>query len=152
MQPNAGLNIYYLIISRRNHFGLVITNVFAVVLNITVPSIKRADVHCSHIIRIGQALTDSSSDAVVIVRSPTPLSELHTQSFFQQGGGQGVSHSDSLLLTIFAGGSFVPVPRQEIVVHFVDEINGGNVGDPHTERTVTVDGIFLEISVHFIGV
>jgi hypothetical protein len=49
-------------------------------------------------------------------------------------------------------GSFVPIPWENIIIQFVNYINSGQIGNPHTERTIGVDGIFLEISIHFVGV
>ena len=89
---------------------------------------------------------------MVIVRCPSPFCYLHTNGFLEKGRGKGVSHSHSLLFSIFAGRSLVPIPRQEIIINFVNGVDSGDVENPHTEGTVAVNRILLEISIHFISV
>ena len=138
--------------SRSNHSGLIVSDMFPVMLDISVSPVHCAHSHGSNIVRVGETFSDSSSDTVIIVRGPSPLGKLHTGGFFHEGWGEGVSHSHSLLFPIFAGGCLVPVPREEIVVDFVAQINSSDHHDPHTEWTVTVDSVLLEISVHFVSV
>ena len=42
--------------------------------------------------------------------------------------------------------------RVNIVIELMDNVEGGNIGSPHTEGAVAFDGVLLKISVHFIGV
>ena len=83
---------------------------------------------------------------------PGPFTHLDTSAFFKSGGGDSILHSDSFLLTIADGGSLAPIPGNEVVIHLMEEVASEDVAQPHTEGTVTVDGVFLEISVHFVGV
>ena len=135
-----------------NHLCLIIAHISSVVFHISVPSVEGRDSHGPDIIGVREARSDSGSYAMVVVRHPSPFRILQTSGFFNQSRGKSISHSNSALFSIFTGGCFVPVPRQEIVVAFVTQIKSGDVHNPHTERTITINGVFLEISVHFVGV
>jgi hypothetical protein len=87
-----------------------------------------------------------------IVRVEGPFGNLDTVTVFHDCGGDGIFNSDSFFLTISHGGVPVPIPREDVIVHFVKQISDENIAGPHTERAVTVDGVFLEISIHFVGV
>lgn len=119
--------------SRSNHSGLIISDMFSVMLDISVSSVQCAHSHGSYIVRVREAFSHSSSDTVIIVRGPSPLGELHTSGFFNKGGSESISHSHSLFLSVFAWSCLVPIPRQEIVVDLMTKINGSNNHNPHTK-------------------
>ncbi len=117
-----------------------------------MPSIQAAHRHGSDVVRMRETFRHSSSDAMVIMRSPPQLSPLHTDGLLDNSGSQHVSHTVSLLFSVFAGRSFVPVPRQEVIVSSMDRVEKCDVGDPHSKRTVAVDCVLLKISVHLVSV
>lgn len=119
--------------------------------DVTMLSVTGWDVHGPYVIRVTQTWRKSSPDWVEIVRHPSPFGDLDTESLLDQGWGNGVSHSDSFFFSVFTGGSSVPIPWENVIVKFMADINWSDDYKPHTERTVTVDGVFLEVSVHFIG-
>lgn len=135
-----------------NHCGFLISDFASVMFSVSILSVASWHVHSSNIIGMTETRWKSSSDRVEVMRHPSPLCDLNTKCFFNEGWGDSVSHSDSLLLSIFAAGSLVPIPRVDVVIEFVYKVNTGNIADPHTERTITVNGVFLEIPVHFICV
>lgn len=137
--------------SSLNHGGFFISDSVSVMFNVSVFSVAARNVHRSDIVRVTQTWGKSSSNGVKIVRHPSPLGNLNTEGFFNDGWSNSVSHSDSFFFSIFAWGSSVPIPRIDVVIKFMHKINSGNDSDPHTEWTVTINGIFLEISIHFIG-
>jgi hypothetical protein len=85
---------------------------------------------------------------------------LHAVKFFQDSGGDAISHSKSDVLSVLDAARD-PVVGDHIVIAHVDQVHDGNIQDGHTEPTlgiilvqeayVSVDGVFLEISVHFGG-
>lgn len=85
------------------------------------------------------------------MRVKSPLQILEPKRVFYNRGVQGIPHTNSLLLSVLAARSLVPVPRKEVRVNSVKTVNSGDVGDPHSEGAVGVDGVFLEIPVHFVG-
>ena len=48
--------------------------------------------------------------------------------------------------------SVLPIPGEDVVVHLVDEVEDGNPDSPHSEGTVAVDGVFLEVTIHLVGI
>lgn len=133
-----------------NHGGFFVSDFVSVVFNVSVLSVAWRHVHGSDIVRMTQTWGKSSSNWVEIVRHPSPFGDLNTISFFNEGGSNSISHSDSLFFSVFTGGGSIPIPRINIIVKFMSNIDGSDNREPHTERTVTVDGVFLEISIHFI--
>ena len=133
-----------------DHGGFFVSDLVSVVFNVSVLSVAWRHVHGSNIVRVAQTWWESSSNGVEIVRHPSPFGDLNTISFFNERRSDGISHSDSFFLSIFTGCSSVPIPRINIVVKFVSNIDCGDGWDPHTEWTVTVKGVLLEISIHFI--
>lgn len=133
-----------------NHGGFFVSDFVSVVFNVSVLSVAWRHVHGSNIVRMTQTWGKSSSNWVEIVRHPSPFGDLNTISFFNEGGSNSISHSDSLFFSVFTGGGSIPIPRINIIVKFMSNIDGSDNREPHTERTVTVDGVFLEISIHFI--
>lgn len=133
-----------------NHGGFFVSDFVSVVFNVSVLSVAWRHVHGSDIVRMTQTWGKSSSNGVEIVRHPSPFGDLNTISFFNEGGSNSISHSDSLFFSVFTGGGSIPIPRINIIVKFMSNIDGSDDREPHTERTVTVDGVFLEISIHFI--
>lgn len=121
-------------------------------LDIPVLSIQASHRHGSDVVRMRETLRHSPSDAMVIMGSPSHLSPLHTDCFLYNSGSKHIPHSISLFLAVLAGRSFVPIPGQEVTVSGMNRIEKCNVGDPHGEGTVTVDGVLLEISIHFVSV
>jgi hypothetical protein len=87
---------------------------------------------------------------VGVVRSKSPLKELETDGILNDSGTKGISHSDSLFLSILARSGFITVPRNEITVKCMANVYDTNNHCPHSKGTVTVDSVFLEISVHFV--
>jgi hypothetical protein len=55
-----------------------------------------------------------------------------------------------LFLPILARGGFIPIPRNEVTVKCMANVYDTNNDCPHSEGTVTVDGVFLEIPIHLI--
>lgn len=133
-----------------NHGGFFVSDFVSVVFNVSVLSVAWRHVHGSNIVRMTQTWGKSSSNWVEIVRHPSPFGDLNTISFFNEGGSNSISHSDSLFFSVFTGGGSIPIPRINIIVKFMSNIDSSDNREPHTERTVTVDGVFLEISIHFI--
>jgi len=133
-----------------DHGGFFVSDLVSVVFNVSVLSVAWRHVHGSNIVRVAQTWWKSSSNGVEIVRHPSPLGDLNTISFFNEWGSDSISHSDSFFFSVFTGGSSVPIPRVNIVVKFVCNIDASDDCEPHTEWTVTVNGVLLEISIHFI--
>lgn len=133
-----------------DHGGFFVSDLVSVVFNVSVLSVAWRHVHGSNIVRVTQTWWESSSNGVEIVRHPSPFGDLNTIGFFNERRSNGISHSDSFFLSVFTGGSSVPIPRINIVVKFVSNIDGSDDCEPHTEWTVTVNGVLLEISIHFI--
>lgn len=134
-----------------NHGGFFVSDFVSVMFNISVLSVACRHVHGSDIIRMAQTRRKSSSNGVEIMRHPSPFGDLNTKSFFNEGGSDGISHSDSFFFSVFTCGSSVPIPRIDVVIKFVCNIYSGNNNEPHTECTVTVNGVLLEISIHFVS-
>ena len=87
---------------------------------------------------------------VSVMRIEAPLQKLESESIFDNCGAESISNTDPLLLSVLAGGSFVPIPRHEVTIEGMAHIDRADNHDPHSERTVTVDGVLLEIPVHLI--
>ena len=87
---------------------------------------------------------------VSVVRIEAPLQKLVAQTILKNGRTQHVSNTDPLLLSVLARGSLVPVPGNEVAVQTMAQIDPADDDSPHSEGTVTIDGIFLEISIHFV--
>lgn len=122
-----------------------------VVLFIAVTTQETGAVHGSDVVRVGKTFDEFASRVVDRVGSETPFQNLQTESIFHDGGVEGVTHTYSLFLSVLAGCSFIPVPGDEVVVHCVEAIDCCHDHDPHTEGSVGVDGVFLEVPVHFVG-
>lgn len=116
-----------------DHGGFFISDLVSVVLNISVLPVASGDVHGSDIIGMAQTRRESPSDGVEVMRHPSPLGNLNTEGFFNQSGGNSISHSNSFLLTIFTGGRPIPIPWIDIVVELMSNIDRGNNHKPHTE-------------------
>ena len=99
---------------------------------------------------MGQTHQHMHFGGVGTVRVESPFKELETVAVLNNHGAESISHPDSLFLTIFDGCGFVPIERDEVRVDCVHAIDETDPDDPHTERAVTVNGVFLEIPVHFI--
>ena len=125
-------------------------SIVGIVLFVPVESVERRDVHSSNIVRVHVALHQLGLNVLAGVRREAPFQELNTSMIFNEGRVQSISHSHSLLFSVFDRPSFVPIPRDEVRVDCMTTIGHTNDDDPHTERTITVESIFLEISVHFV--
>jgi len=121
-----------------------------IMFDVSVLSVKCAHMHCSYIIRMCMSFSQFMPDVMEIVRSPSNLSILNTYAFFQNCGRDGISHSHTLFFSVFASCSFVPVPWDHVCIKHMASIDDGDEKNPHGKGTVTVECIFLEISVHFI--
>ena len=119
-------------------------------LSISVWSIQSRASHCTDVVRVGKTFSHLVSDIVSVVRIEAPLQELETRTILEIRRCQSISHSHSLLFSVFATCILVPIPRHKIRVEFMPNIDDTNIHDPHSEGAVTVYGVFLEISVHFI--
>ena len=87
-----------------------------------------------------------------IVRHPSPFGNLNSVSLLKQCGCNSVSHSYSFFFSVSYSSSSVPIPGENIIVKFMYKVKSCDDTGPHTERTVTINGVLLEISIHFIGV
>lgn len=116
-----------------------------------MPSVQCSHGHGSHVVRVAQSVKETHSDCVIVVRVPAPLWHLHTVRILHNGWGQCVPHSQSFLLSVFQTW-LDPIPWQEIVVNRMDDVNCRDVHNPHTECTVTVNRVLLEVSIHFVGI
>ena len=123
----------------------------SIVLNISVLSVTTRNVHRSYIIWMAQTRWESSSDRMEIMWHPAPLCNLNTKGLLDYCRGNCVSHSDSFFFTVFDCGCLVPIPRTKVIIELMAKINTSNNSKPHTKRAVTVNGVLLEVSVHFIG-
>ena len=121
-----------------------------VVFSVSVLAIERSAYHGSHVVRMLKTTHHMNLDSVGTVRIEAPLQKLEAVWIFNDHWTESIPHSDSLLFSVFDSSSFVPVPRHKIWIESMDAVNGADVDDPHAERTVTVNCIFLEISVHFV--
>lgn len=120
------------------------------VLDISVPSGQSTASHRSHVVRMSVTLNQFVPHIISVVRIEAPLQKLVAQTVLKNGRTQHVSNTDSLLLSVLASRSFVPIPRNEVAVQTMAQIDPADDDRPHSEGAVTVDGIFLEISIHFI--
>ena len=118
--------------------------------NISVLSRQSTAGHRSHIVRMRVSFHQLVPHIVSIMRIEAPLQKLVAQTVLQNGRTQHVSNTDPLLLSVLARGGLVPIPRNEVAVQTMPQIDRADDNGPHTEGAVTVDGIFLEISIHFI--
>jgi hypothetical protein len=135
-----------------NHCSFFVSDSVSIVFDISVFSVARGHVHRSNIVRVTETRRESSSNGVKIVRIPAPLTDLNTNTFFKNRGRNGVFHSDSFLLPISDRRSFAPIPRDKVVIHLMNQVYSKDIAEPHTKRTIAIYGVFLEISVHFVGV
>ena len=121
-----------------------------IVLNVSVLPGQAAASHGSHVVRMRMTLDQLVSHIESVVRSEAPFQILVTDAILDDGWTQNVSQSDPLLFAVLAWGRFIPIPRNEVTVQSVAQIDSANDNSPHTEGAVGVDGVFLEISVHFV--
>ena len=122
-----------------------------VVLFVSVHSVQTSAVHGSDVVGVAVTLNQLASDVVLRVGSETPFQDLHTESVLYNGGVESVTHTYSLFLSVLAGSSLVPIPGNEVVIDSVETVKSSHDHNPHTERAVGVDGVFLEVPVHFVG-
>ena len=138
--------------SSLNHGSFFVSDSVPVVFDVPVLSVTSGHVHGSDVVRVTETRRKSSSDGVEVMRIPAPFGQLNTVAIFEDGGSESVSHSDSFFLSVLNRGCSVPIPGEDVVIKLVEEVNEENVAEPHAERTVTVNSVFLEVSVHFVRV
>ena len=122
----------------------------AEVLDVPVLSGQPAAGHRSHVVRMRVSFHQLVADIVSVVRIEAPLQKLIAQTVLEDGRTQHIPNTYPLLFSVLARGGLVPIPRNEVAVQTMPQIEGANHDSPHSKRPVTVDGIFLEISVHLI--
>ena len=134
--------------SKRTDHPLVVD--VAEVFDVSVLSGQSAAGHRSHIVRMRVALNQLVPHVVSVVRVEAPFQKLETESIFDNSGAERISNTDPLLFSVLARCGLVPVPRHEVTIERMAHIDGANNNHPHSEGTVTVDGVLLEISVHLV--
>ena len=138
--------------SSLNHSGFFIADSVSVMFDVSVLSIASWHVHGADVIGVAQTWGKPPSNRMEIMRHPAPFTNLNAHTIFHDSRGNCILHSDSFLLSVSERGSSAPIPGENVVIHLVHEIGDEDIGGPHTERTVTVDGVLLEISIHFVSV
>lgn len=83
---------------------------------------------------------------------PAKLCDGDSIGFFDYSGCYCISHSVKVLLPVFYGGSFVPIPGQKVAVKLVEKIYSADYHQPISECSIAVDSKLLKIPVHLIGV
>mmetsp|Transcript_33310 Transcript_33310/g.30255 ORF Transcript_33310/g.30255 Transcript_33310/m.30255 type:complete len:208 (-) Transcript_33310:85-708(-) len=126
-----------------------ITDSTVVVLFVFMFSVEGTHVHNSWVIRVGITEDGSSSGVSKLVRGHTKFEPVVTVELFQDGSGNAISHSESGTFTVLDR-CFDPIVWNHIIVGKVDNIDDSNIENPHTEPTISIDGVFLEISVTFV--
>ena len=134
--------------SKRTDHPLVID--VGEVLNVPVLSRQSTAGHRSHIVRMRMSLNKFMTDIVSVVRVESPLQKLETESIFDNSGAESISNMDPLLLSVLAGSSLVPIPRHEVAIDRMAQIDRADDNGPHCEGAVTVDGVLLKIPVHLV--
>ena len=143
----------YLILSFpawKYHVSIIFSNFTHIIFLIFMSPIESAHMKKPRIIRM--TITKGSPHPIImkIMRIPSSLSILHTLYLFKDTYSNCIFHPHSSLFIILHWTS-CPVIRVHVGIVEMDAINYSIPKYPHSEPTIRVYCILLDISVHFVG-
>lgn len=119
-------------------------------LFISIFSIQTRSMNCSNIIWMFIALVSSISVIGKIMWKPSPFCPFKSSQFFPNSGRNSIFHSMSRFFSVFNRISD-PIVWEYIGDYHMNYIDRNYYSNPLRKRSIRVECIFLEISIHFIA-